>query len=172
VEITVTLERNEYVEGYMWAYYLGVESRPVVIGLTLMLVLTLVGLRALSRVSPARLGFPFLIGPVLSVIMVAGLPLYSYWRARTTFGQRWWLHQPTRYTLSNQGIASQAVSYSGFRKWDRIWRVEESGRLFLIYLSRSQVVIIPKRSLGSQDQVRAFRELVAENCSRVTLLDS
>jgi len=172
VEITVTLERNEYIEGYMWAYYLGVESRPVVIGLTLMLVLTLMGLRSLYRISPTRLGFPFLIGPILSVILAAGLPFYSYWRAWTTFSQHWWLHQPTRYTLDSQGIASQAASYSGFRKWDRIWRVEENGRLFLIYLSRSQVVIIPKRFLESLDQVRAFRELVAENCSRVTLLDS
>jgi hypothetical protein len=172
VEVTVTLERHEYVEGYMWAYYLGVESRPVVIGLILMLVLTLMGLRTLYRVRPVLRGAPFLIGPVLSVILAAGLPFYSYWRARMAFRQRWWLHQPTRYTLNGKGIASHAPSYSGFRKWDRIWRVEENGRLFLIYLSRSQVVVIPKRFLGSQDQVRAFREVVAENCSRVTLLDS
>jgi len=172
VEITVRLERQDYVYGYMWVYYLGVESRPMVVGLAVMLLLTLLGLRLLRRISPSQPNFPFLIGPALSVVLVVGLPLYTYWRARTTFRQRWWLHQPTHYTFDTRGIASQAPSYSGFREWDRIWRVEENGRSFLVYLSRSQVVVIPKRFFRNQHQVRTFRELVAENCSRVSLLDT
>ena len=101
-----------------------------------------------------------------------GLPLYTYWRARLAFRQHHWLHQPTRYTVNDQGVASQATSYSGFREWSRVWRVEENRKAFLMYLSRSQVVVLPKRAFESQDQVRVLRELVAENCSRVSLLDT
>ena len=172
MEVTVELELDDYVHGYLWAYYLGVESRPMVVGLALMLLLMFGGLSLLRRVSPPRLSLPLLIGPILSVALAACLPLYTYWRARTTFRQRWWLHQPTRYTFESRGIGSQAPSYSGFREWDRIWRVEESGRSFLIYLSRSQVVVIPKRFFRSEDQIHAFRELAAENCARVSLLDT
>lgn len=172
MEIIVELERDDYVHGYLWAYYLGVDSRPMVVGLVLVLLLMFLGLTLLRRVSPPRLRLPLLMGPLLSVALVACLPLYTYWRARTTFRQRWWLHQPTRYTFDSRGIASQAPSYSGFREWGRIWRVEESGRSLLIYLSRSQVVVIPKRFFRNEDQVRAFRELAAENCARVSLLDT
>ena len=170
MEITVRLGQDDYVHGYMWVYYLGVESRPAVVGLGVMLLLTLLGFGLLHRVSRAQLSPPLLMGPTVSVVVAAALPLYTYWRARTSFRQRWWLHQPTQYLLDDQGITSQAPSYSGFREWDRIWRVEENPRSFLIYLSRSQVVVIPKRFFGSNDQVRAFRELAAQNCSRVSLL--
>ena len=172
VEITVELEQNDYVYGYLWAYYLGVENRPMVVGLSLLLLLMLMGLSLLRRLSPARLSPPYLIGPVLSVAVATCLPLYTYWRARLAFRQHRWLHQPTRYTFDDRGIASQATSYSGFREWNRIWRVEENSKAFLMYLSRSQVVVIPKRAFESQDQVRVLRELVAEHCSRVSLLDT
>lgn len=169
MEVTVALEQNEYTEGYMWAHYLGSERRSEVIGVILVLLLTVMGLRTVFSIRPVRLGPVALVGPLLSVAIVGGLPLYSYFRARKSFGARRWLQQPTRYALDEKGIASDAPSYSGFREWARIWRVEENGRLFLVYLSRSQVVVIPKRCLGSQDQVRAFREVIASNCSRVTL---
>jgi hypothetical protein len=170
VEVTVDLKRHEYIEGYMWAHYLAVESRPEVVGLTLVMVLTVLGLRILLSIRPLRVGAVALVGPLLSIALVCCLPLYSYLRARMSFGPRQWLQQPTRYCLSKTGIASNAPSYSGFREWARIRRVEENGRLFLVYLSQYQVVVIPKRCVGSQDQIRAIRELIASNCSRVTLL--
>jgi hypothetical protein len=172
VEITVKLERDDYVHGYMWVYYLGAESRSAVVGLVLMLLLALLGLSLLRRVSPSRPTSHFLIAPALAVGLAAALPLYTYCRARTTFSRRWWLRQPTHYTFDDQGIASRAPSYSGFREWHRIWRVEENGRSFLIYLSGSQVVVIPKRFFDSLGRVRTFRELVAQNCPRVNLQDT
>jgi hypothetical protein len=171
VEVTVDLKRNEYIEGYMWAHYLGVESRPDVVGLILVLVLTILGLRTLLIIKPLRLGPVALVGPLLSVALVCCLPLYSYLRARMSFGARQWLQQPTRYCLTKTGITSSAASYSGSREWSRLRRVEENGRLFLVYLSQYQVVVIPKRCFGTHDQIRALRELIAANCPRVTLLN-
>jgi hypothetical protein len=172
VEITVTLERGDYVHGYLWAYYLGVENRSAVAGLVLVLLLVLGLLSALARISAYRLALALWVAPILWLVWLLALVAYTYWRARITFQQRAWLQQPTRYTLDHRGIASQAPSYSGFRPWERIWRVEENGRSFLVYLSRVQVVVIPKRFLGDQDQVRAFRELVAQHCPRVNLLET
>jgi hypothetical protein len=31
------------------------------------------------------------------------------------------------------------------------------------------VVVIPKRCFVSEDQIRAFRELIAQNCARISL---
>jgi len=172
VQITVKLERDDYVQGYMWAYYLGVESRPLVVGLALAVLLSLLWLSLLYHSSPGQPSLAFLIGPAVSMALAGGLPLHTYWQARTSFRRRWWLRQPTLYTFDQQGITSQAPSYSGSREWDRIWRVEENGRSFLIYLSRSQVVVIPKRCFRSMAQVRTFRQLAVQNCPRVSLLDT
>jgi hypothetical protein len=172
VEVTVKLEQADYIRGYLWAYYLGVESRPMVTGLGLLLLLTLLGLNWLYHLNPIQARPPQLLGPIMAVAATACLPLYTYWRARSAFRRQWWLQQPTHYTFDRRGIASRAPSYSGFREWRRIWRVEENGRSFLIYLSQSQVVVIPKRFFASRDDILAFRELAAEHCARVSLSSS
>ena len=172
VEVTVKLEQGDYVYGYLWAYYLGTDNRTAVVGLVLLLLLMFFGLDLLRRISPIRLSPPAMIGPIISVAVILGLPLYTFCRAHTAFRQHQWLHQPTRYTFDSRGIASKAISYSGFREWSRVWRVEENGRAFLIYLSQSQVVVIPKRFFQSLDQTRTLREIVAEYCVRVSLLDT
>jgi len=172
VEITVKLGQSDYIYGYLWAYYLGSENRPTIVGLAMMLLLTLLGVQWLYRISPARFRLPYLIGPITAVAVVACLPFYTCWRAWASFRQRRWLRQPTNYTFNSRGISSRAVSYSGFREWGYIRRVEENGRAFLIYLSPAQVVVIPKRYFESEDQIRAFRELAAQHCTRVSLLDT
>lgn len=70
-----------------------------------------------------------------------------------------------RYTflLNGQGVRYESASETGRMRWSDIYKVRETANLFLILLSTSRSLIIPKESFGSMQDQTAFKQIVAAN---------
>ncbi|HEY6332092.1 MAG TPA: YcxB family protein, partial [Blastocatellia bacterium] len=143
-------------------------------------------LRDIVRASRALAfkGKPFLFLAILSCVMLlyAG---YSWIEGRSEFqwqalllpgvvllislspswvSRRYWTtnkgaREQTHYVFSERGIDSTAPSATSHAEWDRVYGVTEFGKDFLLFWSRHQALMIPKRFF-SPEQIQEFRRLL------------
>ncbi len=64
--------------------------------------------------------------------------------------------------IDEEGVVITSNAESSPLPWGEIWRVRESNRSFMLFLSRKDAQILPKRSLSSGD-ITHFRALAARH---------
>ncbi len=69
-------------------------------------------------------------------------------------------------TFDDEGVKSDSETGHVERKWKTFEKFRETNNLFLTYLTRDVVGIVPKRAFPSQDAVAQFRDFLASKVRR------
>jgi hypothetical protein len=107
------------------------------------------------RASFLHLWYVFTI-PFVAFVVIPGSQIIAAFRHR---------HHPTlphtdhTVVLSPSGVGVICAAVKAEFPWKALLRVEETGEFFLFYVSRARALYLPKRSLASEQELTAVREI-------------
>ena len=84
----------------------------------------------------------------------------TYFNAKKHLASNRSLSETIHYVFSEEGIDATAVSSSGRTAWQNVLEAHETGKNFLIFLSKNMMYIIPKRCFHSAGQLESFKRLL------------
>jgi YcxB-like protein len=96
--------------------------------------------------------------------------IFPYFSARSIFKSQKGLHQPTRYTFSEEGIQTESETASSRMDWSNIYRAVETSAYFFVYTAKNIRFVLPKRSISDQTQIADLREILRRNIKGKTKL--
>jgi hypothetical protein len=70
------------------------------------------------------------------------------------------LQQEIHYSFSEAGITAASPSSNSYTDWDNIRSAVETKNDFLLFISRNQTCVIPKRSFTDKEQIGSFKTLL------------
>jgi len=76
------------------------------------------------------------------------------------------LQRPCTFYAQEEGLQFSTEGISGTKAWSDYVKWKEGGSGFLIYMSDNLYQVVPKRFLGSESDVNAFRELLRSKVAR------
>ena len=89
------------------------------------------------------------------------MPLFIYFNARKSYATTKHLQYPTNYTFSDEGISLNSEYVQSKASWATIHKVLELKQWFILYTSTNVGYLIPKKSFVSEEEMQAFKVLVA-----------
>lgn len=101
----------------------------------------------------------------LSAAMIIVL-VSVYFSAKRYFASNKALQEKIHYIFSKDGIVSEAESSSSRFKWDLIREARETAHSFLLFIAHGQMIIIPRRSFASEEDIILMRELLRRELGR------
>ena len=109
-----------------------------------------------SNPHPYRIALPSL---GLAVFWALLLFVFPGLRMRYIFKRSPYFNQESSFDISEDGILNENPNMRSQRNWNLFTRWAENGRLFMIYSSPVQFVLLPKRSFAAGD-IEQLRELL------------
>jgi hypothetical protein len=174
LDITVRLERRDYIRAKQWALLKG--RRVKVLFLAFGVVSLLMSFyawtaRRSNLPCPSKLAWPGFYLLFLPIGLLAGW-LGNYFGTRHS----WRIHKAIReeihYVFSDRGVDATApnlarrhhvlIASTWHVDWGNLYKMNETGHVFLLFVSKDQMLIIPKRSL-SAEQTTSFRRVLESN---------
>jgi hypothetical protein len=154
--------------------YFGILRRFRVVALLLVVALVIIGLLAVASFSgggdsgvPGSSillnAIPFLVLCALWIVLVLAIP---YRTAKKRFSTEVAWREPVTYSFSAEGIQAARPSASSSIKWNLVTEAIETRTLFLLYLGRVSIVVVPKRFFNGQAEMDAFKELVRAQATK------
>jgi hypothetical protein len=162
---SVTLDVQLKIGDLYWIYVM----RAVTTGWFVRgyLALALIFLLALA---PEHLAYlvPFILPPML--LLILGLIFYfllvrPYLSART-FVQHTADGGSVYYTFSQAGIDVRGAHSETNYQWPAVGRAKQTAHLFILYLSKSSAIVLPKRCFTSVEEIAIFQNLVKSKVIR------
>jgi hypothetical protein len=99
------------------------------------------------------------------VVFFFGVPLLSAWKSQSNCHIR----EGAGYLLSESGVNVHTAVGRANLTWAAFVRAIETRDFFLLYVMNGMAHPLPKRSFGSEGEVRIVRELVRHNLKKVRL---
>ncbi|MDT4967918.1 MAG: hypothetical protein QOJ64_2655 [Acidobacteriota bacterium] len=155
MEIDVNLELEDYVRASYW-FLFHKWSMKLLLFFAVLLTLVLFYARIAD---PNRPFFPVLIPAIAVLFMIVS----TYLGVRKNMASNRSLREMFHYNFSEIGIDAVAQSSSGHTRWENILSAFETKRSFLLFVSRNQMYVIPKRSFRDAEQVASFRHLLVSH---------
>ncbi|WP_218154853.1 YcxB family protein [Paenibacillus sp. UNC496MF] len=93
------------------------------------------------------------IGILLSIVLYALAMLVRYIKAKRAYDSNKLIQKVQEIQFSERGIKVDTENGHSLIEWDDIYKVTESHRMFAVFTSRLQGVVIPKR-LVDADRLR------------------
>jgi len=89
--------------------------------------------------------------PLLGLAVFWALLVFVYPRMRMQyiFKRSPYFNQESSFDISEEGILNESPNMRSQRNWNMFTRWAESGRLFMVYSSPVQFVLLPKRSFAA-----------------------
>jgi hypothetical protein len=84
----------------------------------------------------------------------------QYFNAKKQMASNKALSETIHYVFSQEGINATAASSSGSTAWHNVFEAHETGRNFLIFISKNMMYTIPKRCFHSTGQIEPFKTLL------------
>jgi YcxB-like protein len=106
-------------------------------------------------------GTPFLL-LLMFWVVIATAPYRGAKRLMKTSG---YLSAPVTYTFSSQGVHSAGRHISSDISYEALWAVRETKSLFLLYMSATSALVLPKRFFKDAAQQDDWRILVEQRIS-------
>jgi len=106
---------------------------------------------------PEALDWRYFLWPAVAAFIV----LVTYVSARRAFATNKLMCQLVRFTFTAAGIEVSGPLSSGKCSWEGIQRGEETRSMFLLWVSKQQAYLVPKRYFTEQPARDRFRSLVA-----------
>ena len=152
VELDVRLEARDYLRAN-YALLFRETLGPVLIIFTALL-LGLYGLSWSASSEVSQWWALVLPGVVLflSINVLIGM--------RLSFSSNKALREAMHYSFSDAGITASSASCNSYMDWDNIRRALETRHDFLLFVSRNQTYLIPKRAFRDDQQIASFKSLM------------
>ena len=83
--------------------------------------------------------------------------------ALRSYSQQKVLHSPQQIRITSDGIAARSRYGQGQLPWDHFIKWREDDRMFLLYQTDNQVLILPKRVFIGEEQRQELVALLASN---------
>jgi YcxB-like protein len=117
---------------------------------------------AISFRAPARVLLACLALMGIAVLLAAVLPAIRRRQVRNVYAGTPALAGPQRYEFTQDGLAVSNESVSNLIRWSGFVEAAETPEFFLLYYSKKCAYYVPRRILGSEEQVDAVRRLLRE----------
>jgi len=105
--------------------------------------------------------FATLLLILMSALFTIIQPLHLYYKAAKQVKLNPVFREPLNYKVNKEGITVGQGEEEGLMLWQDIVKVMETKRSVIIYLSRINAYIFPKRELG--EQYETFKNFIKEN---------
>jgi YcxB-like protein len=108
--------------------------------------------------------------PILPWMLIFGFVWFSVYRGLRKRRSTFWdntpsMHRSRTWTIDDDGL-TVAEPFSQHRTvWGGYTRFQETKNLFLLYTGKHTAEMIPKRVLGSDEQIEAARQILQRNVS-------
>jgi hypothetical protein len=98
-----------------------------------------------------------------------GLLLCIAFRRKWIFAGAWkrnaWLHETRVMEITDEAVRTRTPLTDVMHRWEAFIRQIETPSLFVLYVSENAIEMIPKRVLGSPEEVATFREFITGKIS-------
>ena len=107
-----------------------------------------------------------------AVILILLLILIAYLRVKSAYNSDATRKLRQHYVADLDGISFSTEQSSANLSWNDFIAVKEHKDIFVLYVSKVKILIIPKSFFKSEEDITRFKSLIAENCrtSKVKLL--
>ena len=105
--------------------------------------------------------FP-IINMVFGFLAVFILPISIYFSAKKTYLANRHLHEDIEYQISKDYFKQTGPHFSAELTWDRLYKIEELNKWFLIYPSDRIANFLPKKTLTGEEvqMIRSFLKTI------------
>lgn len=98
-----------------------------------------------------------LLAPWIVLLLIFG---GTYLETKRQLASSKFLHETQRYTFTEEGVETASLSSSGRQSWGLIREAFETENNFLLFISLTQMFIIPKRCFQSSEHIKQFKDLL------------
>jgi hypothetical protein len=155
IEIDVLLEFRDYLRANYW-FLLHRFKLLFVILFVGGVVYPLLLVSRIATQNPTDHWWAFFIPWAMLLFLIAG----QYFNAKKHMASNKALSETIHYVFSQAGINATAASSSGSTAWQNVFEAHETGRNFLIFISKNMMYTIPKRCFHSTEQLESFKALL------------
>lgn len=99
-------------------------------------------------------------GFLIPVAVLLALFASVFFGSKRSLASNKMLQQRIRYSFSESGVQSVALSSSGYQKWETVREAIETRHNFLLFIADRLMYVLPKRCFNDEDQIRSFKELL------------
>ena len=147
VKVDVRLDLKDYI---LFNYYFNKKmlTQVTIIGLILLFSLIYSSFYGHGSINPTVMKFIYLI---VAFIFVSYFLVY--YRAKKVWDSSSLISETRHYSFDEEGLSSESQTSSSKIEWDKIYKVTETKKLLLIYISNMQAFIIPKRLLDKNQYI-------------------
>lgn len=158
VALDFRLTFNEYVRTNYW--YCWRKCKAPAFLLLIALILTGEVLYSISVASYAPNDMVWLL--ILLWAIVIWNAVRPYLGSRRFVSSSKGFLDERHFEFSLEGVSLKTATASSSFGWRHIYRVCETRRSFLLFISRYQFLLIPKRCFESDDRMKSFRDLLQQ----------
>lgn len=153
IQVYVRLELKDYI---LFNYYFNKKmlTQVTVIGLIFLFSMIYLSFYSHGSINPTVMNFIYLI---VAFILVSYFLVY--YRAKKVWDSSSLITETKHYSFDEEGLSTESQTSSSKIGWDKIYKVIETKKLLLIYISNMQAFIIPKRLLD-KDQYMSLISFV------------
>lgn len=84
------------------------------------------------------------------VLILLYIPVSLYMRAKKQATTNEFFKKPLHYTLTDEGVTVTQGEYEMFQEWSIVYRAKSTNKSLLLYTSKVNAWIFPKRDLGEK----------------------
>lgn len=164
VVVDINLEENDAYKFNLWQTYKGSAVRPAIIIALIGLIyfLSLLGRIINEGYRPPAYAYLFLF-------VIAGLlciPFYIKKSVHKAVEENNFTQQTMHCRFTEKEIQVKSEKSHIELSWDRIFGVLENRNYFAVYTSKSQMLLIPKRSFNNSEDINILRDIIKSSLSR------
>ena len=142
----------------------------IFVAIIVLVVVALVILQALLGVSAAEIAATVLPYALILGLVVAGLPYIQQWQLCGVYRHTRTLQQEHTHEFSPEGFRTQNPLANTLVRWDAFVEVLETKEFMLLYISRSMAYYLPKRAIGTAEELTRLRSFLRTNLGQIAKL--
>ena len=112
----------------------------------------------------------FALSAIISLIMSFLYALYLLWFGKRLMKSNKLYKYEQTFRFDDDGIFNKSEVGEGKIKWNDLYKVAETKKTFLLYISRYQAFIIPKKEIKEDNEIHNLKVLLRKSVSKVKLL--
>lgn len=156
ISISFYNEVRDHIAAQRLLYQKSMMAKVDKVVAVLLLCIGAIGVIFVGAIWWTLMCFPLAVLEWFDLLSVRPLVMRVAFRRNSKFREEYHL------TFSPENIGFKTLSIDSTLQWTYYQRVIESARLFLLMYGKDAYTLIPKRCFKSEDELNAFRALLAE----------
>lgn len=169
MEIKTKIQFQDLKDFYFYHY------KKKIIGYYFFLIAVCVGTTAFLEIQNGEYDLvtfiiSFALGAIISLIMSFLYVLYLLWFGKRLLKSNKLYKYEQTYRFDAEGIFNKSEVGEAQIKWNDLYKVAETKKVFLLYISRYQAFIIPKKEIKEDKEIQYLKDLLRKSVSKAKLL--